>query len=473
MRAKVCFLIVGLFLAGTCGCSAPMSRSELPRKTAAAPWRGDVPPPEGNHRPIESAPEPRTPLAGKPSEPAPAGRADLANPDVGKPPDRAPAAAEALAGADKAPRAPKSRDAQEPQSGILTAGSFDDNLDPQLFHSFVGKMAQHRELGDLPGRFLGQRLLVSVKDAAGNPVGNAGVHVAAPGGPSVDLTSRTDGRVVFLSSWDQVAADRELEVTVTPPDGSGSVKQKVPPGTPRWEVTLPAFQAQPPRDLDLTILLDTTGSMRDELEYLKAEIKGIATAVHDKFPQVNQRYGLVLYRDDGDEYVTRRFDFTTSVDEFRKNLAAQSAAGGGDYPEAMHRGMEEAVQLRWREGNTARVMFLIADAPPHAQFMGRTLNAANALRKKGVSIYPVACSGYDDAAEFVMRGCALLTGSRFLFLTNDSGVGDGHAEPSTAPSYHVERLDRLMIEVIAGELTGKRIDPEPAGVLRTVGKPIN
>jgi hypothetical protein len=334
-------------------------------------------------------------------------------------------------------------------------------------------MAQHRDLGDLPTRFLGQRLLLSVKDAAGNPVSNAQVRVAAPGAGSVELTSRTDGRVVFLSSWDQVAADRELEVTVTPPDGSAPVKQTVPPGTPRWEVTLPAVQAQPPRDLDLTILLDTTGSMGDELEYLKAEIKGIATAVHEKFPQVNQRYGLVVYRDDGDVYVTRRFDFTPSVEEFRKNLAAQGASGGGDYPEAMHRGMEEAVQLRWREGNTARVMFLIADAPPHAQHMGRTLLAANALRKKGVSIYPVACSGYDDAAEFVMRGCALLTGSRFLFLTNDSGVGDGHAEPSAAPAYHVERLDRLMVEIISGELAGKRVDPEPAGVLRTVGKPIN
>jgi hypothetical protein len=373
---------------------------------------------------------------------------------------------------DKGLRPPKSSDDKGPQSGILTAGSFDDNLNPQLFHGFAGKMAQHRELGDLPGRFLGQRLLVTVKDAAGNPVGDARVRVAGPGGASVELPSRTDGRIVCLSSWDQVAGDGDLDVTVTPPDGSAPVKQTVPRGTPRWEITLPTTQGQLPRDLDLAILLDTTGSMGDELEFLKSEIKGIATAVHDRFPQVNQHYALVLYRDDGDDYVTRRFDFTASVDEFRKNLAAQSAAGGGDYPEAMHRGMEEALQLRWREGNTARVLFLTADAPPHAQFVGRTLNAASALRKKGVSIYPVACSGYDDTAGFVMRGCALLTGSQFLFLTDDSGVGEGHGEPHI-PFYHVQKLDRLMIRMIAGELAGKRVEPEPEEVLRTVGKPIN
>src|SRR4029077_21090038 len=102
---------------------------------------------------------------------------------------------------------------------------------------------------------------------------------------------------------------------------------------------------------------------------------------------------------------------------------------GGDYPEAMHRGLEEAGKLRWRDRDTTRVVFLVGDAPPHVQHMQRTLAAAGVLRKRGVAIYPVACSGYDDACEFVMRSCALLTGSQFLFLTDDSGVGNSPAEP--------------------------------------------
>src|SRR5205814_1930876 len=130
-------------------------------------------------------------------------------------------------------------------------------------------------------------------------------------------------------------------------------------------------------------------------------------------------------------------------------------------------------QLRWKDDpDTARLLFLIADAPPHAQHMNRTLAHANTLRKKGVAIYPIACSGYDEACEFVMRSCALITGSRFLFLTDDSGVGGSHAEP-TIPYYQVERLEKLMIRTIASELSGQVVPANPADILRTVGKKVN
>ena len=59
---------------------------------------------------------------------------------------------------------------------------------------------------------------------------------------------------------------------------------------------------------------------------------------------------------------------------------------------------------------------------------------------------------------------------RLLFLTDDSGVGNAHAEPHLT-NYHVERLDKLMIRMIAAELTGKRIPVEPNDILRTVGRP--
>jgi hypothetical protein len=371
------------------------------------------------------------------------------------------------------PRTGKRSRKEEPQAGLLTAGSFDDNLNPALFRSFVERMRQNPAVRDLPSRFLGQRLIVSVRDRDGAPVGNARVQLVTPNArTAVELVTRTDGQAVFLASWDRWAADASLTVTVQPPDGSRPVRQAVPSGSSRWEITLSDTQAAPPRNLDLAIVLDTTGSMGDELKFLQTEIKSIAGAIARKFPEIRQHYALILYRDQGDEYVTRRFDFTPSLEEFRNHLAAQNAAGGGDYPEAMHAGLEEAVKLQWRDHDTARVLFLIADAPPHAQFMHRTLAAADQLRKKGVAIYPVACSGYDDAAEFVMRSCSLLTGSQFLFLTDDSGVGNAHAEPHI-PFYRVQRLEQLMIRMIASELAGKHLEPQPGEVLRTVGKPIN
>ena len=44
------------------------------------------------------------------------------------------------------------------------------------------------------------------------------------------------------------------------------------------------------------------------------------------------RVALVVYRDEGDEYVTRRFEFTGDLASLRRQLGAQQASGGGDLP---------------------------------------------------------------------------------------------------------------------------------------------
>ena len=380
-----------------------------------------------------------------------------------------PAVADAVVGRETSIAKPKER---EIQSGILTAGSFDDNINPQVFQSFIKKLSQMRGLGDLPDKLNGQRLMVIVKDGAGKPVGNVRVKVSAGAGAPTELVTRSDGRAIFLLSLDQLPTDQNLLATVTGPDGGAPTSDTITAGANRWEITLPGTQARLPKNLDLAIVLDTTGSMSDELNHLKAEIRGISAAIKQKFPEVQQRFAFVVYRDEGDEYVTRRFDFTDSLDLFHKNLSAQSAGGGGDYPEAMHKGLDETLQLRWLDKDTARITFLIGDAPPHAQHMNSTLTAVNNLRKKGVALYPVACSGYDDACEFVMRSSALLTGSQFLFLTDDSGVVVGHGEPRI-PYYEVERLEKQMIRMISSELSGQHIQASPADILRTVGKKVN
>ncbi|MBI2807759.1 MAG: VWA domain-containing protein [Planctomycetes bacterium] len=405
-----------------------------------------------------TAAAPKTePLAKKSADKAPAkeGKPDpgVADPVVGRVP-------------------PKKKVEKGPPAGILTAGSFDDNVNPAVFNSFLRKMSQKNGLGDFPTKLQGQRLMVIIKDGGGKPVGNARVRLSAGAGAPVELTTRSDGRAVFMLKLDQLPSDQPLVATVTGPNGGNPVTDTVAAGVARWEITLPGVQAQLPKNLDLAIVLDTTGSMGDELAYLKSEFRGISESIAKKFPEVKQRFSLILYRDEGDEYVVRPFDFTDSLDLFHKRLSAQSAGGGGDYPEAMHRGLEETLQLRWQDKDTARLVFLVGDAPPHAQHMNRTLAAANTLRKKGIAVYPIACSGYDPACELVMRSCAMLTGSQFLFLTDDSGVGGAHAEPSI-PYYQVERLEKLMIRMIASELSGQHIPPAAADIIRTVGKKVN
>jgi hypothetical protein len=399
--------------------------------------------------------------------PDPDGRPKSADRDEPAP---RPAMETAHTGSDQRPKRE-----QELPAGVLTAGSFDDNIYPAFFRTFAGKAGQNQHLGGITNKLLGRRVEIFVKNGQGAPVGNARIRVSAANQRSVELVTRSDGRAIFLSSLDGMEADDDLSIAVSV-NGGDSVTAAVEKGADRVTVLLPNASAPLPRNLDLTIVLDTTGSMGDELNFLKAEIKDIAAAIKERFPNVNQRYSLVCYRDEGmgDEYVVRKFEFTGDVNEFRRNLSAQSAAGGGDTPEAMQRGLEEAVKLQWRDADTARVLFLVADAPPHGRDAGATLNHINSLRKKGIAIYPVFASCNDpqasEATEVVMRAAALVTGGQYLFLTDDSGVGDAHGEPHI-PYYHVEKLNQLMVRMIAGELSGKRTDPEPKSILRTVGAP--
>jgi hypothetical protein len=235
-------------------------------------------------------------------------------------------------------------------------------------------------------------------------------------------------------------------------------------------IKLPDTKVAPPNELDLAFVIDTTGSMGDEINYLKAEIEGIVDGVKATFSGVSIHYSVVLYRDHGDDYVTRVFDFTSSLGTFKDSLAAQSAGGGGDMPEAMDEAMGKVPDLAWRAGNTARMVFLLADAPPHPADEAATLSAMNALRPLGVKLYPVAASGADQEAEYVMRVGAEATLGRYLFLTDDSGVGDPHEAPHI-PCYQVQKLNALIGRMIASELSGTRVPADPGSIIRSVGNP--
>jgi len=387
---------------------------------------------------------PAAPGEPAPSAPPPADEAAL-------PLKTAEAKGEGEARGGRAPR-------NQIQSGTLTAGSFDDHDRLDDFQEFVSQAISSDAHEVLPRIERGRRVLVRVVNEEDKPVGDARVVVRRPGEgkPVLEAPTASDGRTFFMAGRQQKT---EFDVEVTPPGGSEPVKMKMTAEQSPWRITLPQTAAALPTKLDLALVIDCTGSMSDELEYLKVEIDAIAQSIHEMFPNVDQRYALVVYRDQGDEYVFRTFDFTGSLEEFRRNLAAQRANGGGDYPEAVHQAMEEATGLSWRDKDTARVLFLVADAPPHDNFAKQTIDAVEVLRDCCVRVYPVASSGVRTKAEFIMRATAFLTMGKYLFLTDHSGVGNPHAKPHV-PEYKVERLDRLMIRMIASELAGRHLEAD-------------
>lgn len=226
------------------------------------------------------------------------------------------------------------------------------------------------------------------------------------------------------------------------------------------------------RELDIQLVIDTTGSMGDELAYLQRELSAIGSAVAARHPNVTPRWSLVVYKDRGDEYVERSFDFTADLASFQRTLGAQSAGGGGDFPEAVIPAFTAALQQHWRtaQPEVAKLVFWVADAPPHAGEGNALAALARQAARSQIHVYPIASSGIDDATEYQMRATAQLTGGRYIFLTDDSGIGSSHAEPHI-PCYTVTRLDHAILRMIDSELSGQRVPVAGRDVLRTVGHP--
>ncbi|HEX8791822.1 MAG TPA: VWA domain-containing protein, partial [Polyangiaceae bacterium] len=153
------------------------------------------------------------------------------------------------------------------------------------------------------------------------------------------------------------------------------------------------------------------------------------------------------------------------------SIGALRAANGGDYPEAPDIGLATANGLSWRtDATVARLAFWVADAPQHDQYAGAMAQDFSDARAKGIHLYPVSASGADELLEYTMRSGAQITGGRYLFLTDDSGIGDPHLVPSI-PCYFVTKLEKAIIRMASIELSGIYVEPDAADVIRTGGNP--
>lgn len=205
-----------------------------------------------------------------------------------------------------------------------------------------------------------------------------------------------------------------------------------------------------PRVMDIYFAVDCTGSMTDEIDYLKAELIHVIEQIRLNNAGLEMRFGSVFYRDEGDDYVTRDFDFTTDEGSLIDFIKDQQAMGGGDFPEAVHSALNVAItQNNWNQDASSRILFLLLDAPPHytqeviSDLEDNLIKAA----EDGIKIIPITASGIDKSTEFLMRSFAILTNGTYVFITDDSGVGGDHLEP-TIGDYEVEKLNDLLIRLV-------------------------
>ena len=362
-------------------------------------------------------------------------------------PAASPPPAPLQGGAIMAPR-------QRPLRETVTAGMVDDNAD---FGEYLAYRERRRGL-PVRERDVSERHLLEVTDAEGRPVHDAEVAVQRAGQREPVMWARTDtaGRVWLHPRAFGAGTERTLGVAVR--KGGATARATLARGDrAALQVRLNTAAAPQRPRLDLVFLVDATGSMGDEIHKLKTSMRAIAQQIAQLPGQPDTCFGLVAYRDRGDAFLTRTHDFTDDLGAFQNVLARVQAGGGGDTPEALNEALHEVVHgLSWRS-EAARLVVLVADAPPHLDYGGPQYDGdMQAALAKGIKLFAVGASGLDPVGEYVFRQLAQYTAGRFVFLTyrdaSDPGSGPGTQTPHDVRQYSVQTLDRLIVRLVGEEM---------------------
>lgn len=334
------------------------------------------------------------------------------------------------------------------EPGQITAGEWNDLLS----WDFWNNLGQHEAFNEASERWkfdFGSRYSFVVRDSRNDPVIDCKIALKNIQGESL-WVARTDNEgkaelwlIVNEGQEDNPVACIEYndeELTIVNPllfeNGTNEVVLNT--------------NAQARENVDISFVVDATGSMTDEIAYLKAELLDVLKTSMQINSSLELRTSAVFYRDEGDDYLTRVSPFTPITESTIAFIGNQEADGGGDYEEAVHTALNTAIdQLSWNSTARARLLFLVLDAPPHyeSSIVRDINNAIQNAASKGIKIIPVSASGVNKDTEFLFRFFSVATSGTYVFITNDSGIGLEHIE-ATVGDYEVEMLNELIVRLI-------------------------
>ncbi len=153
------------------------------------------------------------------------------------------------------------------------------------------------------------------------------------------------------------------------------------------------------KKLDLVFVIDTTGSMWDDIDEVKKNAKKLVDKISSEVE--DYRVAIIVYRDYTDfnppAYV--HLPFTTGKNTIVDSINTITVGGGGDWPEAVYAALMTANELPWRDGVRKRVI-LMGDAPAHdpEPYTGHTLVSVSqkAFEVDPVFYYPVLIGNAPD-----------------------------------------------------------------------------
>ncbi|MBQ7173103.1 MAG: VWA domain-containing protein [Clostridia bacterium] len=358
-----------------------------------------------------------------------------------------------------------------PRAGLITASAWNENVNYDFWRSLFKKGQSKEENGKFVYFYEGDRwgfdstnrVKVTVK-VGETPVAGAKV---------VCLDNEGEARFAAVTGSDGVAylfpeiSEGRIKIT------SGDAETELSFDAPTCELVAGLNTAEAKKEvIKMMLLIDATGSMGDELNYLRAELLDVIERVATKNDGVRIDLAILFYRDDYDEEKFAYYDFVNVTDQagLEKQIAnlkdpKNDANGGDDIPEAVDEALQMAVEKDWGDDTSTKIVFHLLDAPPHTDeynpqrgYEKRFENAVRLAAEKGIRLCPILCSGADELCEYLVRQEAIYTGGTFIFVTDDSGIGGEHLDPDI-PDAVVENLNDLMVRLINGYYTGTFAEP--------------
>ena len=351
-------------------------------------------------------------------------------------------------------------------SGMITAGAWNDNDNYEMWISLFSQADKENDLEE--GKFF---VYSADKGWGFNSLKRVKVNVTFEGSPVAGATvvAYDEDENATFSAVSDAQGNAYLFVrddngTVVVESGEASASAVFDRESRELSVALDGCEEKL-NVIEIMFVLDVTGSMGDEISFLKAELTDVINKIAANDESTVIKLAFLFYRDlddkvpfDYDEFM----DVTDSVGMALRQaeLDKQYASGGGDYEEAVDEALERAVNAQWSTGATTKLIFHVLDAPAHSgkQYEERFNAAVMTAAEKGIRICPVLCSGAAEITEYTMRQAAIYTGGTFIFVTDDSGIGEAHHDPNL-PNVTVELLNSMLVRLVKGYHTGEFDDP--------------
>ncbi len=335
----------------------------------------------------------------------------------------------------------------------VMSGEWDDNANYREFMKYLATTPTTRAFDVKNRRF------IRVSDVDGMPVPNCTVTVHGDG-RDLDLTTTSGGRALFFPHAEGFEGGTLVAKASCAGKGDVSFNASDDDGVVELKLDGQRTVADE-RVVDIVFVLDTTGSMSEEIEALSSTIQRVAEMLEKE--KVTGRFGLVEYKDRTDPFITRTTPMTKDVKRFLERVKEVRASGGGDMPEDVNEGVRTAVQdLAWSSTSVAKLMFVIGDAPPHLDYQDATPYSTSTkdASHRGIVIHTVAASGMDDVGQSVFRQMAQYTGGSAMFVlrggAGPASVGGGDPKSScggTQENFKSGELHRLITNKVYGALT--------------------